>query len=78
MRAGVEPAVLRLYDEFDTIVAGTHGDEAESGTEAPEPSLPEKLVKEAAGRLKQGAWAPSSSAPASSIAPSTACPAAAC
>ncbi len=25
MQAGLQPAVLRLYDEFDTIVAGTHG-----------------------------------------------------
>lgn len=55
MRAGVEPAVLRLYDEFDTIVAGTHGDEPEAAEEPAAPSLPEKLVKEAAGKLKQGA-----------------------
>ncbi len=25
MQSGLQPAVLRLYDEFDTIIAGTHG-----------------------------------------------------
>lgn len=34
MQAGIEPAILRLYDEFDTMVFSTHGSEDEQAGES--------------------------------------------
>ncbi len=55
MQQGYEPCVLRLYDEFDTIIAGTHGDpgEDQQGAEEEMPSLLRKAFGDAFGLLKR-------------------------
>lgn len=50
MQAGIEPAALRLYDEFDSMVFKTHGDEEEP---RPEESLLNKVLTETVSQLKK-------------------------
>ncbi len=53
MQAGLEPSVLRLYDEFDTVVAATHGPGSNPDAADARPSLWTQRLGDLAEMLKK-------------------------
>ena len=52
MQAGIEPAALRLYDEFDSLVFKTHGDNTDE-VEEEKDSLFKRAMSETVSQLKK-------------------------